>query len=101
MIISKEPLSMAEATKYLEGEDEGIVETKKFIKKFVKTDAKKAEDMRKALEGLEMIKMRSEHIVKIIDLLPSERESLNKIFNETSLDEDETNKILETIKKFN
>ena len=63
-------------------------------------DAKKAEELRMELEGLGLIKVRSEHVAKMIDLLPEDRESLNKIFNDVGLDEDETNKLLDTIKKF-
>jgi DNA-directed RNA polymerase subunit F len=44
--------------------------------------------------------MKSDYIVKIIDTLPENSEELNKIFIDVSLDEDETRKILDTIKKF-
>src|SRR3989344_347845 len=98
MIRNRESLSLAEATKYLDGESENEIEVEKFIKKFVKLDAKEAGAMRKELEGLELIKMRSEHIAKVIDLLPNNQENLNKIFNDVSLDEDESNKLLETVK---
>ncbi|MBU2503882.1 MAG: hypothetical protein KJ879_02405 [Nanoarchaeota archaeon] len=100
MIKNREPLSMAEATEYIKGDSETGAEVLKFIKKFVKIDAKKASELRKEIESLELIKIRPEDTTKIIDLLPNNSENLNKIFNDMSLDEDETNKILETIKKF-
>ena len=46
------------------------------------------------------MRVKQEHIVKIIDLMPENAEELNKIFVDSSLDEDETKKILETVKEF-
>ena len=43
--------------------------------------------------------MKPEDLVKIIDTLPEDSENLNKIFNDISLDEDESKKILQTIKE--
>jgi len=43
--------------------------------------------------------LRAEQIIKIIDLLPENQEDLNKIVD-ISLDENETKKILETVKEF-
>jgi DNA-directed RNA polymerase subunit F len=44
--------------------------------------------------------MKSDYITKIVDTLPETPEELNKIFIDVSLDEDETKKILDSIKKF-
>ena len=41
-----------------------------------------------------------EHIVKVIDFLPDDAESLNKIFTDVSLDEDEAKKILDVVREF-
>ena len=71
-----------------------------FIKKFVKLSPKEAKDLRKKIEELDFMKIRTEHIVKIIDLMPENAENLNKIFSDMSLDEDETKKILDTVKEF-
>ena len=46
------------------------------------------------------MKLKNEHISKLIDLLPENKEDLNKIVNDVGLDEDETKKILDTIKEF-
>ena len=59
---------------------------------------KKAKKLKEALEGLNLIKLRNSDIIKIIDVVPENATELNKIFTETSLDADETNKILETVK---
>ncbi|MEK6842490.1 MAG: hypothetical protein AABX84_01630 [Nanoarchaeota archaeon] len=96
IIINNEPLSMAEVGGYLDKD----AETMKFIKKFTKIGHKEAKDFRKKLESLDFMKMKPGHISKIIDIMPEGQEDLNKIFMETSLDEDESNKILDTIKEF-
>jgi len=95
------PLSSAEAKKIVETlEDEDKKEIKSFLKKFIKLEAKKAGEMRKELENLNILKMKDENIVKIIDLLPEDSSDINKIFSEMSLDENEINKILEVVKKY-
>ena len=96
MIKSNEPLSMAESKEFVEKDSEIF----KFIKNFVKLDIKDAKEFRKKLEGLELMKMKKLQIVKIIDLMPEDKEDLNKIFLGISLDEDETKKILDTVKSF-
>src|SRR3989344_4858273 len=80
-----EPISMAEVTEYVDKDSE----ISKFIKKFTKK-----------LESLDLMKMKSEHISKIIDLLPENQEDLNKIFLGTGLDEEESKRILDEIKKY-
>ena len=52
------------------------------------------------MKKLDSMKIKKEHIVKIINLLPADSSDLNKIFTDVSLDEDETNKILEIVKKY-
>ena len=97
------PLSMAEATEYIhDGEDaaESEKELKKFIKRFVKLDVSDAKKLRQELQALDLIKLKPEYISKVIDFLPDDQESLNKIFIDVSLVEDETKKILDTIKHF-
>jgi len=95
MIKNREPLSMAEVLEYTEKESS----VTKFIKKFSDSTIK-AGEMREKLQRLNLIKLKPEHISKIIDLMPENQEELNKIFTDISLDEDETKKILDTIKEF-
>jgi len=97
MIKNNEPISIAEIDEYLKNKDKED-KIRSFVKKFAKLDVKKAKELRKKLEAMKMIKMKQEYIVKIIDFLPEDAEELNKIFQNVSLDEDETKKILETIK---
>ena len=97
MIKTNDLLSMAEAIEYLPKEDDTNI--KGFIKKFTKLKPKEAKELKKKLIELDMVKLRAEQIVKIIDLFPENQEDLNKIVD-ISLDENETKKILETIKEF-
>jgi DNA-directed RNA polymerase subunit F len=98
MIKNKEPLSMVEVVQYAKDNETCNAEIVGFIKKFVKL--KKPKEIKDKLEKLDLMKMKTEHIVKISDLMPGNQEELNKIFAGVSLDEDETKKILETIKEF-
>lgn len=100
MIKNSEPLSMIEVLEYLKKDKESEKEVIGFIKKFVKLKTNEAKKLKEEIEALNLIKMKSEHLVKIMDLLPENPEELNKIFVDVSLDEDETKKILDTIKKF-
>lgn len=96
------PLNMQEVKKVLGSleDSEKKKQTEILIKKFSKIKPEKAEQLKKELVNLGLLKLKDEHIVKIIDLMPEDASDLNKIFTETSLNEDETNKILEVIKKY-
>ena len=96
MIRHSKPLSMAEASKYLEKGSE----VSDFLKKFSILKPEKAKELREKLEGLNILKINDKHIVKIVDILPENKDELNKILVDISLDEDETNKVLNTIKEY-
>ena len=100
MIKNIEPLSMAEVVEYIKKGEDNETNVKNFIKKFTKLNPKESKELRKKLEELDLMKLRTEYVVKIIDLMPENPEELNKIFIEVSLNEDETTKILKTIKEF-
>ena len=100
MIKNNEPLSMVEVAGYVKKIEDSDIDLAGFIKKFVKLNLKEAKELRKKIEELEFMKVGKEHIVKIIDLMPENAEDLNKIFIDVSLNEDETKKILETVKEF-
>ncbi|MFA5953729.1 MAG: hypothetical protein WC812_03990 [Candidatus Pacearchaeota archaeon] len=93
MIHNRKPLSMAESNEYTKN-----VNLKSFIKSFSSLTPEKAKELRKKLENLNIIKINERQISKIIDLLPENKEDLNKIIHEVNLDENETNTILQTIK---
>jgi len=98
MIKNNKPLSLTEASQYLdESNDSELIG---FVKKFTKRDLKETLKLRKNLEDLDLLKIRADHIVKIIDLMPETQEDLNKIFVDIGLDEEESKKILDEIKEF-
>ena len=97
MIRDNQALSMAEVLEYTKDKESDILQ---FIKKFTKFTPEKAKELRGKLEGLELMKIKPEHISKIIDLVPENQEDLNKIFVGVSLNEDESKKILDTVKEF-
>lgn len=100
MVVTEEnPITMAEVIS-LAGDSEKAVEIKKFIKQFNKMDVKKAIEMKEELKALDLIKLKDEHIVKIVDFVPKNASELNKVIIEVSLDSDEVAKILEVTGKY-
>ena len=98
MILNEESVSMAEASEFMDKESNS--EIIGFVKKFTKMKPEKAKKLRKKLDELAMMKMKSEYISKVIDVLPENKEEVNKIFTDVGLDEDETKKILEIVKEY-
>jgi DNA-directed RNA polymerase subunit F len=100
MIKNTIPLSMAESLEYIEKDKKAEKPAADFIKKFVKISPKDAKELRKKLEDLKIAKTNDLNISKLIDVLPEKAEEVNKIFIDIGLDENETKKILDTIKEF-
>ena len=63
-------------------------------------ELKKALELKKELEDLDLVKLRGAHIVKVIDFLPKSATELNKIIQDVSLDSEETSKVLDVVKKY-
>jgi len=99
MIISMKPLCLAEV-KDLAGDLSEKPELNDYLKEFCKIDKKKSSALVDALNGLNNPKMKEEFVVKVVDLLPRDAESINKIFSEVSLDEKEINDILAVVKEY-
>ena len=70
------------------------------MEKFKKLDLEKAKNLRKKINSLEFLKVKDSDVSKIIDLIPENKESLNKIFTDISLTEEESKQILEVIEEF-
>ena len=100
MIKQNEPLSIAEALEYMDSKKENEAKVKIFLEKFKKLDLEKAKSLREKIENLELLKVKSSDISKVIDIVPENKESLNKIFTDISLDEEESKKILDVIEEF-
>ena len=100
MILNNEPLSMAESLEYVKDKEAGDTELVGFVKKFVKLKPAEGKEMRKKINELNNLKIKPYHVSKIIDILPENKEDLNNIFIDIGLDEDESNKILDVVKKY-
>ena len=98
-ITEETPITMAEVVATA-GDSDKSEAMKKFIKSFNKMDVKKAREMKAELKALDLIKLKDEHIVKIVDFVPTDVSELNKVIIEVSLDADEITKILDVTKKY-
>ena len=94
MIKKTVPLSISEAVPLIKD-----LEIKAFVKKFSGLNEKKAEELRKKLNSLNLIKLNDKHISKLIDFLPENKEEILRVLPDSNLDENETNTILSTIKE--
>jgi DNA-directed RNA polymerase subunit F len=100
MILDRQPLNLNETQEIVENisDSNKKEEIKEYLKKFLKTKPERAKKIQEELDKADLLKLKRDHIVKIIDLLPESASELNKIFTDLSLNEDETNKILEIVK---
>lgn len=99
IIKEKKPLTLAEVAE-LSGDSEKGKKIKSFIKKFSKLKVEKSKEIGKELKKIDLIKLKEEHITKIIDFMPEDTSDLIKIIPGVSLDQEEANKILDVIKKY-
>ena len=100
MIKSNKSLSIPEVAEYIKKSKDREVDLTGFIKKFTKLSPKKAKELRKKIGKLDLLKLNSKNISKIIEILPENSADLNKVLVDVNLDEDETKKVFEEIKKF-
>ena len=100
MILDRTPINMNEVNEIVNdiGDSPRKEEIELYLKKFMKTKPNQAKKIKEEIEALDSIKIKRDHIVKIVDLLPADSSDLNKIFTDVSLNEEEINKILEIIK---
>lgn len=99
MIIDKKAITMAEVADIVK-DLEGREELKEYLKKFNTLTKDKADKLSEEVAGLNNPKIKSDDIIKIVDFMPQDGEELNKILTETSLSEEETNAVLEIVKKY-
>ncbi|MEK6929027.1 MAG: hypothetical protein AABW65_03705 [Nanoarchaeota archaeon] len=99
MIISKKPLAIAEAKAYVKDFTERK-QLENYFRKFANLSNEDSEKLMKEIRVLNNPKIKEENIVKIADFLPKDMEDLGKIFNEITLNEEESNTILEIVKKY-
>jgi len=99
MILERKPVTMAEVREIV-GKVEGQEELKIYLKKFTKLKKDKANALMDEIKGLDNIKIREEHIVKVADFMPQDAEDVGKIFSDAGLTEEEINAILDIVKKY-
>lgn len=93
------PLSLAEV-KGLVNNLEEKKNLESYLKKFGKLDVKNSGALGERIRGLDNLKIKKEHIAKLVDFLPKNSEEVNKIFNDVPLTEEEINAILEIVKEY-
>src|SRR3989344_5775200 len=99
MILKMTPVHLAEVQE-LAGDLDSRPELRDYLKEFSKLDKKKSDALVEGLKAIGNLKIREESMMKIVDLLPRDSESVAKIFNDNSLDEKEINEILEVVKEY-
>jgi len=100
MIIKNDPLSMPEAKEYIEKSEVENKEIIGFIKNFTAIKNKDSIEMRSKIKELDLIQIGDSHIVKIIDLMPTNKEELNKILSNVNVGEDDSKKIIDIVSEF-
>lgn len=98
-VLNKTPLTIGETVPYIENLDERKV-LSDYFKKFGKLNAEKSKKLKAELKALNNVKLKEEHMVKIVDIMPSEVEALNVICSDVGLTEEEAKAILDIVKAY-
>ena len=107
-IISESPISLSEMKQILEEIKKRDKElnfrakkTEEYLNSIVKITPKKAEELKESLKELKITRLKPLHIAKIMDILPTDMDSLKMIISSdnVTLKQEDLDKILLTIKK--
>jgi DNA-directed RNA polymerase subunit F len=105
-VISEKLVTDAEAKRIIEARKKEVEELKYvqkntlgILKKFIKIDPKKAEELIAELQKIE--KLRERHIISIVNTLPQDTDDLRTVLQKeySSLSDEEVGLILQAIKK--
>ena len=108
-IIQETPISMVEAKDELnkikkkDGELNFRAEkTEEYLNQFTNLDIKKSNELKGKLEGLKIPRLKEEHIIKIVDLMPLSAEEVKTILGgyTITITNDNLKKIAEAVKEF-
>lgn len=106
-VISKKPITMAELKEQLEKIKKNkelnyrATKTFEYLNQFLHLKNKEAEELKKEIEGLEIGRLKENHIAKIIDIMPETIEELKVIFSgDVTLKQDDLDKILRIVEKY-
>lgn len=101
-IIEEKPISMAEVKEILDKKDKlnskGTL-TKEYFKSISVTKVDKAKNLIERLKKLEITRLKDKHIIKIVDIMPHDMDSLKMLISqEVTIKQEELQKILDTLK---
>ncbi len=99
IILNKQPLALAEIKSYIHDKDEKK-QILDYTKKFTKLKEEQAKKLKDNIKSLNNPKLKEEHLIKIVDILPQDQEDLNKIVTEISLSQEEADAIIQKVKEF-
>ena len=100
MIKGKQQVSLAQVKDMIKKDEEGQQELREYLRKFTKLSREKAEKLTDEIKKLGNVKIKEADAIKVADFLPKNVESLNKIFIDASLNEEEANAVLDIVKKY-
>ena len=105
-IINEVPLSMVEARemlKELKGQEKELPvrlnKTTEYLQQYAKGDTKKVKEFKDRLNKLDITRLRERHVVKIIDMMPKDIDSLKLVFSgeNVTLKQEDLQKILDAL----
>ncbi len=105
-VVEQKPLLMADVKEKLENIKKDNKELNfraekvyAYLEEFVTLKKEKADELHKKLSGLGLQRLREKQIVKIIDVMPEDQESLKALFSgeAISLKQDELKQILDAL----
>ena len=107
-ILQEKPIMLADVKECIEDvkkkKDLNFRESKciDYINTFTKIKAKDAEKLKKGIEELNIGRLKDRHIIKIIDLMTDDIESLKLILSgeDITLKQEDLNKLIEVVKKY-
>lgn len=99
MILNQKPLTLPEVVDTI-GDSDKAKEMKKFIKNFNKMKVEDALKMKEELLALDLIQLKEEHIVSLVNFVPKDATELNKVLQGVSLNQEEVDKLLNVTKNY-
>jgi len=99
MIKDQKALTYSEVLE-LVGDGEKAKKVKEFIKEYYKLKPTEAIKLKEELTKLNLLKLKEEYVVNLVNFLPQDASDVIKVLPDTSLDQEEINKILDVIKKY-
>jgi DNA-directed RNA polymerase subunit F len=82
------------------GDSEKAQNVKDFIKKFSKMKLEDATKMKEELTALDLVQLKEDHIVSLVNFVPKDSIELNKVLSGVSLNQEEVDKILNVTKNY-